>query len=94
MGQLVLSNKQSCEALVSLVQAYNIATDGKNNLIPVIKLLCCITKSTIAMHLDNSCRRQQLPNLYAKHMPKVLQTSSVADFTHRIKQYDDQLEFQ
>ena len=94
MKELVLSNEQSCEALVSLVQAYNISTDGKDDLIPVIKLLRCATKSIIAMRQDTSSRRQHLPDLYVKHMLTVLQTSSVVDFTHRIKQYDDQLEFQ
>ena len=58
MGQLVLSNEQSCEALISLVQAYNIATDGKDDLIPIIKLLRCATKSIIAMCSDSSKRRQ------------------------------------
>ena len=94
IGQLVLSNKQRWEALVSLVQAYNIAIDGKDDLIPVSKLLHCATKSIIAMRLDNSSRRQQIPDLYVKYMLKVLQTSSMVDFTNIIKQYDDWLEFQ
>ena len=94
MGQLVLSNEQSCAALVSLVQTYNIATDGKDNLLRVIKLLRSATKSIILMRSDKSNRRQHLPDLYVKHILKVLQTSSVPNFTHRIKQYDDLLEFQ
>ena len=94
MGQLVLSNEQSCEALVSLVQAYTIATDGKDDLLAVIKLLHSETKSIILMRSDKSSRRQQLPDLYVKQMLKVLQTSSVANFTHRIRQYDGQLKFQ
>ena len=48
----------------------------------------------MAMRQDTSSRRQHLPRLYVKHMLTVLQTSSVVDFTHRIKQYDDTLEFQ
>ena len=94
MRHLVFLNGQSREALACLVQAYNLSTDGKDDLIPVIKLLRCATKSIIAMRLDTSSGCQQLPDLYVKHMLKVLQTSSVAVFTHRIKQYDDHLEFQ
>ena len=37
--------------------------------------------------------RKRLPDLYVNHMLTVLQTSSVPEFTHRIKQYDDTLEF-
>ena len=37
--------------------------------------------------------RKHLLDLYVKHMLTVLQTSSVLEFTHRIKQYDDTLEF-
>ena len=54
MGQLFFSNEQSCEALVSLVQAYNIATDGKDDLLAVIKLLCSATKSIILMCSDKA----------------------------------------
>ena len=90
MKELVLSNKQSCEARVSLVQAYNISINGKDDLIPVIKLLRSATKSIMAMQQG----RKHLPDLYVKHMLTVLQTSSVIEFTHRIKQYDDTLEFQ
>ena len=94
MGQLFLSNKQSCEALVSLVQTYNIATDGKDDLLAVIKLVRSATRSIILMRSDKSNRCQHLPDLYVKHILKVLQTSSVPNFNHRIKQYDDLLEFQ
>ena len=58
MEHLVLSNEQSCEALVSFVQSYNISIDGKDNLIPVIKLLRCATKSIMTMQQDTSSRRQ------------------------------------
>ena len=89
MEELVLSNEQRCEALVSLVQAYNIAINGKDDLIAVIKLLRSATKSIMAMRTG----RKRLPDLYVKHMLTVLQTSSVPEFTHRIKQYDNTLEF-
>ena len=81
-------------ALVSLVQGYNISTDWKADVISVIKLLRCAIKSIIAMRLDTSSCRQQLPGLYIKHMLMVLQTSNVVDFTHKIKQYHDKHEFQ
>ena len=54
IGQLVLPNEQSCEALISLFQAYNISADGKDDLIPVIKLLRFATKSIIVMRQDTS----------------------------------------
>ena len=81
MDELVLSNEQSCEALVSLVQSYNIAINGKDDLIAVIKLLRSATKSIMAMR--QGCTH--LPDLYVKHMLTVLQTSSILEFTHRIK---------
>ena len=69
--KLVLSDKHSCDALVSLVQAYNIATDGKDNLLPVMKLLHSETKSIITIRSD-SRNRHQLPDPYVKHMLTVL----------------------
>ena len=47
--QFVLSNKQSCEALVSLAQSYKVSTNRKEDLIPVIKLLSSAIKSIMAM---------------------------------------------
>lgn len=38
------------------------------------------------MHQDTSSRRQHLSNLYVKHMLPKLQTSSVVNITHTIKQ--------
>ena len=40
MKQLVLFNEQSCDALISLVQSYNVSTNEKDDLKPGIKLLC------------------------------------------------------
>ena len=89
MKQLVLSNEQSCEVFVSLVQSYNVFTNGNDDFIPVIKLLRYASKSIMAMRQG----RKHLPDLYLKHMLTVVQTSSVLKFTHKIKQYDDTLEF-
>ena len=37
--------------------------------------------------------RKHLPGFHVKHMRTDLQTSSIVEFTKRIKQYDDTLEF-
>ena len=89
MKELILSNKQSCEALVRLVQAYNISINGKDDLIFVIKLQRSAIKSILAMRQG----RKHLPDLYVKHMLTVLHTSSLLEFTHIIKQYDETIEF-
>ena len=89
----ILSNKQNCNAFVNLLQSYNIATVGKDDIISIIELLCSATKSIITMRYDSrNCN--QLPDLYVKCMFPVLQTLSVAAFNHRITHYDDQLELQ
>ena len=92
MSELVLSNEQSCDALVSLVKVYDIAKDGKDDLLATIKLLCSATKSIVAMRSDGS-KRNKLPNLFVKNMLEVLQTSSVEAFSFRMKQFSEQLEF-
>ena len=91
MDQLVLSNDQSCDACISLVQAYNSVPVRKNDSQRIIKLLCCATKSSIAMHSDQSTRCHQHTCLNINHILTVLQTFSVAAFTYIIKQYNDKL---
>ena len=49
MEELVPSNEQSCEALVSLVHTYNIAINWKDDLIAVIKLLRSAIKSIMTI---------------------------------------------